>query len=503
MEFTVNDKTYTLNDAEEALFYDDDFSLGSNGIDTGTRQKLFAKAKDNHVLLSKTTVMQMYKLQHKLREDDKKPEKKMKKFFKNYKTVGMLQELPKDIQDNKKQELIDEFSSSEKFHGRVPRMIDSITRVYTAYPQLKKEDFISFFSVNKVRGMLDKNISECEAVILYMNYNEDKLNAIIQNPITAYPVCRMISSFYQTGNEEFKKAADWIMAHTRTNESFLLHLMKKMPDITINPEDTVEMVENKLGNLKAQAEIKRIEKAYKEAGFKFKNCACELKDVEKMTESGNYLAYILNGQDERQVMLGYDTHCCQKLGDAGESAMMHGLLNPKAGFWVIEEKGTGTIKAQAEVWEENADTLVFDNIEYANDCDISLYREVISKWLEDTEYRNVKMGTGYNALMHETSFRNAGEVKPSITPYEAYVLSYEDDSYCEGDAAEISSVRKAEKLLEEGKITYFDYIYCDSENRSVWLKENGQLEPYFTNRQAEITERQTEEEENFYTDETI
>lgn len=29
MEFTVNDKTYTLNDAEEALFYD----YASNGQD--------------------------------------------------------------------------------------------------------------------------------------------------------------------------------------------------------------------------------------------------------------------------------------------------------------------------------------------------------------------------------------------------------------------------------------------------------------------------------------
>ena len=95
-------------------------------------------------------------------------------------------------------------------------------------------------------------------------------------------------------------------------------------------------------------------------------------------------AYIMDGQDPRQVMLGYDTNCCQHLNGAGETAMMYGLANPDAGFFVIEDKETGKILAQAETWEcapeyrsvrteeINLQTVFNDDINLAN----QLYRGV-------------------------------------------------------------------------------------------------------------------------------
>lgn len=101
-------------------------------------------------------------------------------------------------------------------------------------------------------------------------------------------------------------------------------------------------------------------------------------------ELGRYRAYIMDGQDPRQVMLGYDTNCCQHLNGAGETAMMYGLANPDAGFFVIEDKETGKILAQAETWEcapeyrsvrteeINLQTVFNDDINLAN----QLYRGV-------------------------------------------------------------------------------------------------------------------------------
>ena len=63
----------------------------------------------------------------------------------------------------------------------------------------------------------------------------------------------------------------------------------------------------------------------------------------------------------------------------------------------------------------------------------------------------------------------------------------------EDDLIEISSVRKAQKLLEEGKIDYFDYVYCDSERNALFMKENGVLEEFFRGAVHEETEEMEEE----------
>ena len=156
--------------------------------------------------------------------------------------------------------------------------------------------------------------------------------------------------------------------------------------------------------------------------------------------------------------------------------MMHGLLNPKAGFWILTNKNSGKVLAQAEIWEENDNTIVFDNIEFANDADIGLYRRAIGKWLEESHYANAKMGAGYNQLIGQMdSIRSCDPVKPSVTPYEIYVISHEEES----EAPVFDSVKEAREALASGRVTYFDYVYCDSENRAYWMKENGRVEPYF------------------------
>ena len=78
--------------------------------------------------------------------------------------------------------------------------------------------------------------------------------------------------------------------------------------------------------------------------------------------------------------------------------MMFGLVHSRAGFWVMEDTKTGKILAQAEAWldDQNESTLVFDNIEFADDKDVSNYRDAIGAWCEKCQYQNVIMGNGYN-----------------------------------------------------------------------------------------------------------
>ena len=84
--------------------------------------------------------------------------------------------------------------------------------------------------------------------------------------------------------------------------------------------------------------------------IKISDCICNIP--KNTVELGHYRAEMMDGDDPRQVILGYETSCCKHYGDAGETAMLYGLINPNAGFFVIEDKATGKILAQAETWED-------------------------------------------------------------------------------------------------------------------------------------------------------
>ena len=151
-----------------------------------------------------------------------------------------------------------------------------------------------------------------------------------------------------------------------------------------------------------EAEMLRIEESYP-LDFEFSKAKFELPTLE--VEEDNQKAFILEAGDYRMATLGYDTHCCQHLDAAGETAMMYGLMAPRAGFWAIEKNNR--IIAQAEVWEGNivnneyedaGKVFVFDNIELANDRDVSLIIPILRKWCEQYPYEDIAMGKGYNEV---------------------------------------------------------------------------------------------------------
>lgn len=471
------DTTYEYKDKEfPAVFVTERF-VKSDGLDFAKKCDLIVKAMEKGFILTPRAVKALYRAEH---------AGKTSKFFDDFKIKGDLkcnaEPMPATLNVIK-----DAFQKDERFHGRVPGIVDGIAAAADYYG-IGTDVLVNNFNVQQVRSLVQAGTSGVETALLYSQLDGTHLSQIAAQPKCGFMVAKLLEKSLLGRKEKQvrrnKNAALWICEHAGSDPKLLKKVFKKAADIEIAANSTVDYVNTQLNGLKSLSEVERIEKRYKDCNFKFKNCECTLKFSE--TEFDRYRAEILRADDPRQVMLGQNTECCQYLDGIGESAMMHGLLNPKAGFWILTNKNSGKVLAQAEIWEENEDTIVFDNIEFANDADIRLYTGAIGKWLEESQYANAKMGAGYNQLVHvSNSLRGCGHVNPTVTPYEIYVISHEEES----DAPVFDNVREAREALASGRVTWYDYVYSDIDrapndsyenpNRGYWMKENGRVEPFF------------------------
>lgn len=479
---------------EDILIYKDmeipaaflfDHIVKSEGLSWTKKTELLCAAVDEGIVLTNRFVRELYRAEHKNKAD---------KLIGKFKAFGELK-CKYQHGESLVPVLEESFKNDKRFKGRVPGIVREMAAV-CGYYRVPVEDMVSRFSIQPVKTLKNAGLGSAEAALLCAVLPSDKLAVVTNHPDKAHYVSKLIGkardpkSECVRSRERYMNAALWVCDHLQTDEGMINKVVKNAEYIRITPNLSVDAVEVLLDRVKSVSEIKKIEKAYKKPGFKFSDCRCDLRM--SAIECGKYGARILQANDPMQVMLGYATDCCQYLGEAGESSMMHGLINPKAGFWVLTNINSGKILAQAEVWEENEDTLVFDNIEFANDADIALYREAIGAWVRNSSYPNIKMGMGYNEMVHEVyeggSLRSCGRCIPPVTPYEIFVMSYEEDAEWEGKP--FKNEEEARQALENGDVTYFDFVYCDSENQSVWMKENGVVEPYFNH--AEDREEEQE-----------
>lgn len=469
----------------------------SDGLEFNRKCQLVAKAVEKDFVLTPRAIKLLYRAEH---------ANKLDKFFDDFKIKGGTK-CPVEAIPATTQTVREAFEKTERFHGRVPQILPSIAAAADFYG-IETDVLVDNFNVQQVRGLIRAGCSGVETTLLYSKLDGTHLSQIAARPEYGYAVAKLLEKSLldpkKKKQRRFRNAALWICEHAETNAALIKKVAKNAGSIDIEPNSTIDCVEVRLSDVKAVSEVKRVEKRYKDCDFKFKNCECTLKFSE--TEHGRYKAEILHADDPRQVMLGQNTDCCQYLDGIGESAMMHGLLNPKAGFWILTNKNSGKVLAQAEIWEENEDTIIFDNIEFANDADIRLYCGAIGAWLEESQYANAKMGAGYNRLASDVcdSLRGCGHVNPTVTPYEIYVISHEEES----DAPVFDSVREAREALASGRVTWFDYVYSDIDkapgsthdnpNRGFWMKENGRVEPFFNvNENTQEFRRMSERAQQF------
>jgi len=123
---------------------------------------------------------------------------------------------------------------------------------------------------------------------------------------------------------------------------------------------------------------------------------------------GKYTILMLDANDYRNLLVGYDTHCCQRYGNAGETCVRDIITSPTSGITAIVRNRdmkdgkwiSGKCLAQAYTWvNEASSTIVFDNMEFADDRKVSEFSDLIAAWAEHMPYRNMHVGSGYNQGM--------------------------------------------------------------------------------------------------------
>ena len=248
-------------------------------------------------------------------------------------------------------ELEDKFK--EKFNGHTPRIMDSIAYA-SIHNNVSPDKIIDNFDYKRVSSFVNNNIPQIYGITLMANLSKNDFDKAIKNQYV-----KEISDLLSVNDENRNKAvntAQWIINHPDANVRTVEDLVKAYTNISITKDTPTRVLMDKIEKSKSAFEIINIENKYDK--FRFADVKCNLDRNE--VDLGKYKAYIMDAKDPQQVMLGYLTNCCQHLGGAGETAMMYGLINPDAGFLVIEDKETGKIMAQAEVWE--TDNFKMENV---------------------------------------------------------------------------------------------------------------------------------------------
>ncbi|WP_373245506.1 leucine-rich repeat domain-containing protein [Lacrimispora indolis] len=429
----------------------------------------------------------------------------VEKYQKSFQTIGFY-DIDDKIDVDAKEHLIQLFKNNTSSCGVVPHIIDALTIASTTL-NIQPEQIVKSFEDKKFRDAIiamrtcheGNHFFDCEAALFAMTFDVNMIKQfILENPYKDYASV-LLCKGYKTGDEKFLNLARWIAKHPDSNREIIEKLYKYQDYVDILPDMTADQTHVQVSCGEGELEIRRIEDEY-DGKFNFQNCVCNLPKTE--VELGKYRAYIMDAQDPRQVMLGYDTNCCQHLGGAGETAMMYGLANPNAGFFVIEDKETGKILAQAETWEYEPEqrvddkTLVFDNIEFANDRQIDQFAPILGRWCEASAYHNIIMGDGYNA-MDNGKINHTDAVEPPVDGKMVWLMDKDSiidsskdmlsDQYPSSDLIYEAIASKELNLEDYGIygsddccISSDDFLpYTDADESCSVLKSDGKVEPYF------------------------
>lgn len=108
----------------------------------------------------------------------------------------------------------------------------------------------------------------------------------------------------------------------------------------------------------------------------------ESKEALKL-ETGTYNYEILRLDNPRAMSIGFESDCCQRLGENAELCMEHSMVDNNGRVFIITNE-LGEVVAQSWVWR-NKDVICFDNIEVP---DQKMWDNGIPKGQEDSGIRN-------------------------------------------------------------------------------------------------------------------
>ena len=351
-----------------------------------------------------------------------------------------------DIEYHKTRQRFELKRAFEEHFNRYPQRIRPF-QVLMVDGWYTAEEIASKFDNKLFNKGKEYNIPLYYRMAMLMQLNKNEYMAAL--PSDNVPLIAMLcAGAGAKGNERYVDAARFLIKHPNINPELAHKIAKAVfnsKECKITPDMLVEDVRSYLITSEGAAEMGRIENKYD--NFSFEDAVFDLRFSE--ADSGNLHAEIMKPGDTRMAILGQATDCCQHLEGMGETAMMYGLVYEHAGFWIVEDKNTDKIYAQAEIWEKDPDTLVFDNIEFADNSDVSRFAEIIGLWAKNSPYKNVYMGLGYNELCDEMGT----------------------------DIRLISGCRPPENNTVRNIIS--GTIYSDAARQAV-IKQNDIVEPYFS-----------------------
>ena len=351
----------------------------------------------------------------------------------------------------------------EKFHGHYPKIIETIA-LYADHNVYTIEDIVNKFDVSGMKNIIDKTDTWGEALTCMMSTDKSERASFLNNPYQGVITKLYIdaATLKEDEREHVHAAAKWVISHKSASNKLINDIERYGRYLNINETSTVAEINTQINNTLGLFEMQNIEKDYRDVNFSFSDLQYNLRHS-SVTVENRTARTLQKGEEALMVRLGYLTSCCQHLNGAGETAMMHGLINPNAGFWVIEDE-KGQVVAQAEIWEKDKDTIIFDNIEFANDRELKDIQKVLTSWVESSLYKNVIMGCGYNELSSSINLQKSEAQYPELTAEEIYMLQDED---------EYVSMEDARDMAESGDYDYDDFVYTDADEHCVFLKKNG------------------------------
>ena len=374
------------------------------------------------------------------------------------------------------------FTAQKKTKSHIPDILDRLAVTVCAC-KIPPERLAGTFDIEYTRNLLSEKVPIVPAEACRCYYDRGTCNMLIRKGNISV-MAEAIALYNGSGHREcYKHLMDFIVSHPDTRTEDLQYAADHAEEIPMRAGTTLTQVRQHRTYMESLAEVEKIEEKYRKVipEFRLSDYQCSIDPV-SITYDG-MTARVLDLSDEKDIALaaklGDLTNCCQRLGRAGETAMMHGFLNPDAGFWVIEGKD-GTIKAQAEIWIADNGTLVFDNIEFAN-TDIGSTSErieqlggVIAEWAAESGYGNIIMGCGYNEIKTDT-MEQAPAPKLCLTPEEVFTLQRNNNA-----GASFDNVAGAGQYMQTGKYDPRNFVYTDADQRCVYIKKNGTVSERLT-----------------------
>ncbi len=240
-------------------------------------------------------------------------------------------------------------------------------------------------NVAKVAKYKNKSLLALDGILDFANFKESLIETL-----GIYLDSSLLSEYKN------KHLFDYVNAHKDISVSQLTALIKGVKDIDeydLNADP--QLIINRIANKAGYIACKKYEKKYE---YSFADNEIAIKGRHLSVSDGKRRIYILAKDDYRNFIVGDYSNggvaCCQHFGNAGEACVWKVTEDPFSCNMIIEEDGK--IMAQAFCFtDELTKTFVFDNIEYLQDNNASLYTNLIEAFVEKLPYPNVHLGMGY------------------------------------------------------------------------------------------------------------